>query len=405
MRVAQSADVYRGATLAGRLERTPHGSRFAYDERFLEEHPRDRMGVALHLPPRREPYEVRGTNLHPFFANLLPEGARLAALVHALKTSPDDLLSMLVAAGADAVGDVSAVPPGEPLREITPVADTARLGEVSFAELFAASIEYGRRGRHELATVPGVQQKISAAMVSFPVRAPRRGSLHILELEPPELPRLVHDEHFFMRAAADSGIDVARCALVHDRDGAPGLLVERFDRVAGADGSVRKLHQEDGCQLLDRYPADKYAVTLSDVARALSACDTPILEVAKLLRLHAYSYVIANGDLHAKNVSVRVSPRSGRLEMTPAYDLLSTLPYGDQHLALSMEGRDKRLRRAHFVAFGERHRVRRAATEAVLDEVCDGIAGWIPRLDEIGFDRRRTAHLARTIEQRRAHLA
>lgn len=404
MTAVEHAHVYRGDALAGRLERTSYGARFAYDEGFLEAHAGDRLGVALHLPPRREPYEIRGTNLHPFFANLLPEGARLTALLGAVKSSREDLLSLLAAAGADTVGDVAVVREGDAPRETTPMADAARLDETSFAELFARSIEYGRPGRHETATVPGVQEKISAAMVSFPVRSPRRGSMHILKLEPRDVPRLVHNEHFFMRAAADCGIAVARCDLVADREGAPGLLVERFDRVVER-GRVRKVHQEDGCQLLDRYPADKYAVSLSDVVAALEVCDTPILETAKLLRVVVYSWVIGNGDLHAKNVSVYSSPRTGRLELTPGYDLLSTLPYGDRRLALSIDGRNARLRRAHFTTFGERHGVRRPAVEAILDEVCDAIGPWIARVEEIGLDRRKTAHLARAIEQRRAELA
>jgi hypothetical protein len=48
------------------------------------------------------------------------------------------------------------------------------------------------------------------------------------------------------------GLATAETRLVFDRDGRSGLLVTRFDRRAG-----RRLHQEDACQLLDRYPADK----------------------------------------------------------------------------------------------------------------------------------------------------
>ncbi|MBI4957625.1 MAG: HipA domain-containing protein [Myxococcales bacterium] len=399
------ADVFRGAERAGVVERTPHGSRFTYDAEYLAHHAHDAHGIAFQLPLRAEPFESRGLNLHPFFANLLPEGARLAALVRHVKSSPDDFLSLAVAAGADTIGDVAIVAAGDRPVEGTPVLDTAHLATVSFAELFDRSVEYDDPTRHERMTVPGVQEKISAAMIAFPVRTPRRrGGPQLLKLEPPAFPHLVPNELFFMQAAADAGIEAAHCSLVRDRDGAAGLLVRRFDRRVEADGGLTKIHQEDACQLLDRYPADKYALSLDDLAAALSVCTAAIVAVGALVAQHAYAYVIANGDLHAKNISVLVSPDTGRVEMTPAYDLLSTLPYGDAHMALKVAGRDARLRRRHFVELGARHGVREAAVNAIIDRICDGVAPWIGRLEEIGLPPRATTQLRRTMTQRRDDL-
>lgn len=56
----------------------------------------------------------------------------------------------------------------------------------------------------------------------------------------------------------------------------------------------------------------------------------------------AFSYVIGNGDLHAKNVSI--SGARGILQLSTAYDLLSTRPYKDLKLALEFEGRRRRTR-------------------------------------------------------------
>jgi serine/threonine-protein kinase HipA len=119
----------------------------------------------------------------------------------------------------------------------------------------------------------------------------------------------------------------------------------------------------------------------------------------------AFSYLVANGDLHAKNVSLHTLPEDGRIELTPAYDVLSSLPYGDRSMALSFDGRDDNLKRAGFVAFGERHGVRRAATEAILDELCDVAPAWIARLDEIALEPKQTADLRRVMTKRRADLA
>ena len=400
-RKPDTAIVLRDDATVGQLRRTARGAEFVYEPSFrAAEHPAWDSGIAYRLPYEVAHVETRGTNLHPFFAGLLPEGLRLEALVRRVKTSRDDLLSLVVDAGVDCIGDISVIRDAASPRDATPVVDTTALAELRFADLLEESLA-GKHGREP--TLPGVQEKVSAAMISLPLKAKTGGNAQILKLVPPKMPRLVENEHFFLRMARASGLDVARAELVHDRDGAAGLLVERFDRAMSKAGVVSKLHQEDACQFLDRYPADKYVLSYADIANGITElASAPVVEMAKYLRLVAFSYLVANGDLHAKNVSLRT--RDGRVELTPAYDVLSTLPYGDRSMALSFDGRDDNLKRAGFVAFGERHGVRRAATEAILDELCDVAPVWIERLEEIGLEPRKRADLARVMKKRRGDL-
>ncbi len=383
--MSAEADVYRGAVLAGRLSRTKHGSIFEYDQTFSKL----KTSIAFRLGCEQQRYETHGVNVHSFFAGLLPEGLHLQALVKRVKTSKDDLLSLLIAAGADCIGDVSVVPTGGRPHDAAPSVDIARVTTISFGDVLKKSL-----GGASEATIPGVQEKVSAAMISLPVRAERAC---LLKLNPPDLPRLVENEHFFMTAARACQLRAADVRLVHDRDGRSGLLVTRFDRVGG-----EKIHQEDMCQLLDLYPADKYRLSMRDALEALEVCSAPRIERLRLLRLVAFSYLIGNGDLHGKNVSVRIV--DGRTELTPAYDLLSTLPYGDKHMAMQMEGRDAKFTRATFVAAGERFDVPRRATEAMLAELREQIAPFYDRLGEIGFDAKRTRTLERTLRERVADL-
>lgn len=150
-------------------------------------------------------------------------------------------------------------------------------------------------------------------------------------------------------------------------------------------------------------PADKYVLSVAQIAEGLKVCAAPVPEALRLLRLVAFSYLIGNGDLHAKNISILERGPAGR-KLSPAYDLLSTLPYGDRKSALLFDGRDDNLRRKTLTAFGERFGVNRSATAAALDELCDRSSPWIERLDEIGFDARRTADLRRTLTKRRSDL-
>lgn len=400
------AGVWRDGVRAGTIARTAAGSVFAYDDAFLAQRPPGEDGIALRLPYASKRFETSGVNLHPFFAGLLPEGLRLRAIVRLVKTSEDDLLSLLVATGGDVVGDVAVGPEDVAPAEAPPEADVESTSDVVFADLFEQSLSrLGSPGRGW--SVAGVQPKVSAARIAFPVRARRGGGAWLLKLGTDEFPRIVENEAFFLEAARDCGLATPEFRVVRDRGKKTGLLVRRFDRVPGARGEpMRRVHQEDACQLLGRYPADKYRLTLRDVADGLAeACSAPIVAAAWLVRLQAFSFAIANGDLHAKNVSVRRDPASRRVEPTPAYDLVSTLPYGDDRMALAMEGRDRNLRRRDFVAFGERVGVRRAATEAILDEVSEGLAARTKDLARIGLDAKRTAHLAKTIAKRLDALA
>src|SRR5262245_16296974 len=108
-RVPKRASVYRGNELAGTIERSETGSLFRYDDAFLGSGAR---GIAHNLPLASRAFETEGLGLHTFFAGLLPEGSRFAALVRRTKASPDDMLTLLLAAGSDTVGDVSVVPEG-----------------------------------------------------------------------------------------------------------------------------------------------------------------------------------------------------------------------------------------------------------------------------------------------------
>lgn len=398
LREVLAADVYQGDELAGRLERFDGAIRFTY----RPEHVGGGRPLASTLPLTSVPLITPAGSVSPFFAGLLPEGARLAALTRRVRTSADDMLSLLLAVGGDCVGDVRVVPVGTYPGTVTPLVVVDDWAETDFEELFTASTAVGGQ-RLERAALPGVQEKVSAAMISFPVSG-ASGS-HFLKLEPPGYPQLVANEAFFMSFASAAGLPVADVAVVNDRRGRAGLLVSRFDRHRGPDGALRRLAQEDACQFCGSYPADKYLLPLSRIAeRVRYLADAPRPAVRDLVRLVTFSYLIANGDLHAKNISLRTSP-DGVLELAPGYDLLADLPYtGDPHQALKVDGRDLGITRAVLIEFAGRFGVRDRAVHGVLDRICDIAPVWADRLGEIGLPAKPTAHLRATILARRDEL-
>lgn len=148
-------------------------------------------------------------------------------------------------------------------------------------------------------------------MVDVPVA--RENARFVLKLDPPEFSHLVANGAFFLEAARRSGLECADAEVVFDAEGDPGLLVRRFDRVVDASGAVTLLAQEDGCQVLARYPADKYRLTTEAVVRGLAqVCRATPVAALVLIKQIAFAYLSCNGDAHARNFSVR-RLRGGRM--------------------------------------------------------------------------------------------
>jgi serine/threonine-protein kinase HipA len=395
-------EVYRGLALVGKLERTARGSRFSYvPQAFGSSAHLAPQGISFAMPVRDRPYEVSGVNLDPFFAGLLPEGLRLRALVQHLKSSEDDLFSMLVAVGQNTVGDVWVQAVGSEPHGGGQMENMHELGVVPFTKLISESFDEAR----DPASVAGVQPKISSEMITIPLGARSKRKEYILKLAPERFPRLVENELFFMKMVKALKLPVAEVELVKDCDGETGLLVQRFDRVPRQENRKEplvKVHQEDACQLLERYPADKYRLSLREVAGALDICSAPIVERLRLLQWQALSYLICNGDMHGKNISVHSV--GSQVRLTPIYDMLSTLPYGDADMALKMDGKDQRLSRDGFIAFGERIGLQSRAVEAMLNHLVKGVGKFKSQLGTIGLTEKKTQHLARTMQERLIQL-
>lgn len=393
-RSVERLDIFQNEVRVGWLQRTTKGCAFEFDDAFFAAHRSLPGGLATTLPFARKRLELEGDSLPTYFAGLLPEGRRLTALRSRLKTSRDDLFTLLVAAGPNCVGDLFPVLPRSRRAPLDEDEERAELDTLSFTALFAETLE---------ATTPsiaGVQEKLSPSMISFPFAT--AGRRWLLKLNPPDRELLVENEFFFMTMAKACGLDVPTVHLVKDRDGQSGLLVQRFDRVRVAR-AWRGVRQEDACQLLDRYPADKYRVTTADIAEGLRVCAAPAVARSRLLEQLAFSYLVGNGDLHAKNVSVTAP--DGVLQLSPAYDVICTRPWGDQSLALPFEGRDKNVKRRDFLHFGARFGVPAKAVEARLDRLLEAARPFSTRFGELGYDARRTRQLATQFEHRQRALA
>ncbi|MEE9098360.1 type II toxin-antitoxin system HipA family toxin [Pseudarthrobacter phenanthrenivorans] len=336
LKFVRTADVYKAGSLAGQLDRTDRGTvAFSYASDYRTSGGRP---VSTTLPLSADPLEAPSGALPSFFSGLLPEGHRLTVLKDAVKTSLGDELSLLLAVGSDVPGDVQIVPAGEAPEEPPPLADTSRPEDLDFAAFADAVDPHG---------LPGVQTKASASMLTTPLAL--AGRRYLLKLDPPQHPHLVLNEAAHLAGAKALKIPVTRHSIVTDRNGLPGLLVERFDR--GADGEPLRLALEDAAQVLDLPPASKYAVSSEDVVLALAGlCKAKAVAVRNLYLQFVFAWLTGNGDLHAKNVSV-LEGRHGGWVVAPVYDIPCTLLYGDDTMALTVTGREKNLKAKHWQEF------------------------------------------------------
>jgi serine/threonine-protein kinase HipA len=145
-----------------------------------------------------------------------------------------------------------------------------------------------------------------------------------------------------MNLSRQIGIEVPEIMLVpmKEIEGLPAqfealqgkaLAVKRFDRAE--DGS--RIHIEDFAQVFGQYPEQKYEQrNYGNIAQVLTT-ECTLTDVEEFVRRLAFSVLTGNGDMHLKNWSLIY--RDGRTPaLSPAYDLISTLPYiENDNLALT----------------------------------------------------------------------
>ncbi len=395
MRAVQVADVYKAGHKAAQLRRTASGTEFGY----LPEYLNDGVPVATTLRLSNEPSVTTPGSVPPFFAGLLPEGRRLLRLRRSVKTSADDEFSLLLAVGRDPVGDVQVVPEGEQPHEPEPLITVQRsFEEVHFREVLTDE------GVIDKVSIPGVQEKASAGMISVPIAL--SGNRYILKIDPPEYPHVVENEFYFISLAKAIGIPTVDAQLVQDADGTKGLLLRRFDRVSQLDGSTVALACEDACQLLGRWPGDKYNVSYEEVVQAVaSVCASEVIASRDVFRQICFAWLTGNGDVHAKNVSV-IESLTGEWSVAPAYDLSSTVLYGDVSMALTLEGSSIELSRRSILAFASTIGLSEIAATKILDGL---LAHTEPILDALKkgalpFDENTISKTLRVLRHRRSLL-
>jgi serine/threonine-protein kinase HipA len=321
--------VYLSSELVGMLDQDDSGLlEFRYAEEWLNKP--DAMPLSRSLPLQREPYQ--GKHVRPFFAGTLPDEGPRRQIAAILGISERNDFAMLERIGGECAGAVSLLPEGV----LLPAPGERRLSELCERELQEIIDELPQRplmaGKEGVRlSLAGSQDKLPVVIQESVISLPLGGtpSTHILKPEPERFPGLVAIEAFCMTLAKAVGLNVPQVAIRSIGD-KPCIVIQRYDRIIGQDGTITRIHQEDFCQALGFPPERKYqqegGPLLRDCIAMLREWSTvPALDIRDFLDGLIFNVLIGNADAHGKNYSMLYRKRERRL--APFYDLICTLAW------------------------------------------------------------------------------
>ena len=191
-----------------------------------------------------------------------------------------------------------------------------------------------------------------------------------------------------------AGFNVPDVALTAMPDGmAPALIVERFDIRRGPEDR-RRLALEDFCSVLDLPASAKYDGTIERMARGLRPLSTdPTADLEILFRRAVFAWLIADGDMHLKNLALlKIADADAKsftsVRFAPLYDAVTTRVFpglaGDR-MALKLNGKDDRLTRGDFLTLARTIGVPQGVAEAAIAEVTTNLTNAVVTVRLPGF--------------------
>jgi serine/threonine-protein kinase HipA len=304
---------------------------FAFDQAYIDDPNRSTLSLSFkdQFGGLVTDFKPVGQVVPPFFSNLLPEGPLRKYLAERAGVKQHSEFFLLWMLGRDLPGAISVHPAeGEELppqveAEITP---QQRSNMLRFS-LAGVQLKFS-----------ALQNRAKAGGLVIPVEGV--GGSWIVKLPSQQYAGVPENEFSMMTIAKSIGMDVPDLQLLEldAIDGLPdgigelkghAMAIKRFDR-----SDKGPVHIEDFAQLFGVYPEGKYDhATYRRIAGVLGV-ETGDADIAEFIRRLVFSTLIGNTDMHLKNWSLIYA--DGRTPtLSPAYDLLSTIPYiADETMAL-----------------------------------------------------------------------
>ena len=200
-------------------------------------------------------------------------------------------------------------------------------------------------------------------------------------LKPPTAlyPHLPEVEDVTMHLAQLAKIKTAPHSLIRLQSGNLAYITKRIDRTKKG-----KLAMEDMCQLTERLTEDKYHGSYEQIGKVIQKYSaTPGLDVVNFFELVLFSFLTGNADMHLKNFSLLEQPGMG-MTLSPAYDLVNTAlvnPADEEDMALTLNGRKKKLKKQDFVAAMNTLKVEEKQQENIFNKMAKAMPKWQELID------------------------
>ena len=375
-----SLTVYLNDRPVGRLDDVDGRMRFAYDRSYVADSRNESLSHSV--PLRLEPYEHM--EIEPFLSGLLPDDIIRTRLGRLLQIPRENTFALLKAIGGDCAGAVAFFAEG-----LSPQESKGRFRKLSDDEAGAIldnldkrPLDVGEDGFRISGS--GAQDKLIACWGSGVVSLPLDGtpSTHIIKTAIRDYPDSVENECFSMMLARACGLECAKCAIAVI-GGRRRYICERYDRTM-LNGTVKRLHQEDFCQILRIDPKRKYESLggpgIADCLKLMREMSLSAADTLEFLRRIIFYFLLGNGDAHGKNFSVLYNGRKASL--SPMYDAMSTAIYPDlsRRMAMKIDGEYaiKWITRSKFLRMAEKLGLEASLMDKEIDRMCRRITRHAP---------------------------
>ena len=320
--------------IMGEIQRDRRGRlTFVYDDRWRSMDAAYPLSLSMPLVVG----EHEHAKIEPWLWGLLPDNeAILARWGQWFHVSPRNAFALIGAVGEDCAGAVQLVRPDrvdEMLRDDGQHVDWLTEADIAERLRTLRRDQAAWRVAHDTGqfSLAGAQPK-----TAFLFDGQRWGvpygltpTTHILKPPIDAFDGHAENEHLCLALARALGLPAARSEVLSFEDEV-AIVVERYDRARAAD-TLRRLHQEDMCQVLGFPPTKKYqneggpgCAEMNEAIRAHSG--EPEEDAWTFARAIMLNWLIGGTDAHAKNFSMLIGA-GGRARLAPLYDVASTLPY------------------------------------------------------------------------------
>jgi serine/threonine-protein kinase HipA len=233
-------------------------------------------------------------------------------------------------------------------------------------------------------TITGVQPKLSVDL-SKEKEGEKRFTIvglwggYILKPQSDQYLNLPENEDLTMHLAELAKIKTVPHSLIRFKDGSLAYITKRIDR----DKKSCKIPMEDMCQLTEKLTEQKYKGSHEQIAKKIVEFSAfPVLDLINYFEVLLFCYLTGNADMHLKNFSLYKG--TGEYTFAPAYDLLSTklvISEDDEELALTLNGKKRRLKKSDFDNLLKTFKVDEKAIENVYEKFRKVLPQWYDFID------------------------